>query len=73
MTKKNLEKTSNAMKDVLADAIDDLTQVAKKGSKGIFTAILEQGAENVGELFEVYGDKLKKKVQTHGKTNDKKK
>lgn len=67
MARKNLEKTSNAMKGVLAKTIDDLTQVAKKSSSSLFTAILEQGAENVNDLLDLYGDKLKKKVQSHDK------
>lgn len=70
MAKKNLEKTSDAMKGVLAETIDDLTKVAKKSSNSLFTAILQQGAENVSDLLALYGNKLKKKVESHGKTND---
>ena len=63
MAKGKLDKTCNAMKDILAETIDDLTTVAKKSSKGLLTAILEQGAENVGDLLDVYSGKLKKKVK----------
>lgn len=72
MAKKNLDKTCNMMKGVLSETIDDLTQVAKKSSKGILSAILEQGTENVGDLLDVVGDKLKEKVKTHGETKSKK-
>ena len=68
MAKKNLDKTYGAVKNVLTETIDDLTQVAKKSSKGILTAILEQGSQNVGDLLDVYGDKLKKKVKEHAET-----
>lgn len=72
MAKKNLDKTYGAMKNVLSETIDDLTKVAKKSSKGILTAILEQGSQNVGDLLDVYGDKLKKKVDKHDKTKNEK-
>lgn len=72
MAKKNLDKTCGKMKGVLYEAIDDLTKVAKKSSKGLFSAILEQGTENVGDLLDVCGNKLKEKVKTHGETKNKK-
>jgi len=64
MAEKKFEKTSDAMKGVLVDTIDGLTEVVKKSSKGILTAILEQGSENVGDLLDTYSDKLKEKVKT---------
>ena len=68
MAKGKLDKTCDAMKGILNETIDDLTVVAKKSSKGLLTTILEQGAENISELLDVCGSKLKKKVDTHGNT-----
>ncbi len=70
MAKENLKKTCDAMKGILAETIDDLTEVAKKSSKGILTTILEEGSKNVGDLIDVAGGKLKKKVKTHGQTKE---
>jgi len=72
MAKKKLTKTCDAMKGVLSQTIDDLTTVAKKSSKSIITTILEQGAENVDDLLDVYSGKLKEKVKTHGENTNKK-
>ena len=72
MAKVNLDKTCNAMKNILVEAIDDLTQVAKKSSKQMLATILKEGTQNVGDLLDVYGNKLKKKVKTHAKTQTKK-
>lgn len=72
MAKKNLDKTCDLMKGILSETIDNLSQVAKKSSKGILTVILEQGSENVEDLIGVVGDKLKEKVKTHGKTKSQK-
>lgn len=65
MAKGKLDKTCEAMKGILTDTIDDLTVVAKKSSKGLLTTILEQGSENVSELLDVCGSKLKEKVKKH--------
>lgn len=70
MAEGRLSKTGKAMKGVLAETIDDLTKVAKKGSKGLLTTILEQGAENVDELIDVCGEKLKEKVKADGQTKE---
>jgi hypothetical protein len=67
MAKSSLGKTKDLMKGILAETIDDLTATAKKSSKSLLTAILEQGSENVDELLDVCGGKLKEKVKTHGK------
>jgi hypothetical protein len=70
MAKKNLERTYGAMKNVLVETIVDLIQVAKKSSNSIFTTILEQGSQNIGDLLDLYGDKLKKKVEKHAETKN---
>jgi hypothetical protein len=72
MAKENLDKTCNIMKGILAETIDNLTQVVKKSSKQAITAIMEQGTQNVDELLDVCGEKLKEKVKTHAKTQTKK-
>ena len=66
MAQSSLNKTKNVMKGILAETIDDLTAVVKKSSKGVLTALLEQGSENVEELLDACGGKLKEKVKTHG-------
>jgi len=72
MAKENLDKTRNIMKGILAETIDSLTQVVRKSSKKIIAAIMEQGSQNVDELLDIYGNKLKKKVNTHVKSETKK-
>jgi len=69
---KKLDKARDAMKGILSETIDDLTVVAKKSSKNILNTILEQGAENVDDLLDVYSGKLKEKVKTHEQNKDQK-
>jgi len=76
MAKKNLDKTCGAMKGVLNETIDDLTEVVKKSSTSMLATILEQGTANLSDLLDFCGANLKKKVnknaktKTEGKKND---
>lgn len=62
MAKKKLDETCDIVKDNLAETIDGITKVAKQGTKTMFDSLLEKGSENVGELIDILGKKLKDKV-----------